>query len=235
MISTKWSDVLATAAAPAVPEEWIAGRGKSGLERIPDHAAQSSVELELVDLVLHIGHAVAGDGVQNLLNTGSCVGVDRSGVHRTIIPKLVDIPVRGAAAVGDLALKGADAVGDLSGQRGGAGTHIALGLESKLCLLVKATAHSVLQIVEVHGIAQASLGDRVSAASAEESVSAPQHGENEQSKDPESASAKAEAVPITGRASGLNGHGEGSSTFHHSDSPLQNIYIQLRVHPEEYT
>ena len=43
------------------------------------------MELQLVDLVLHVGHTVAADGVQNLLCLGGGVGVDAGRVHGGVV------------------------------------------------------------------------------------------------------------------------------------------------------
>ena len=56
-------------------------------------------QLELVDLVLHVGHAVAGDGVKDLLRLLCHSLLDGSGVDRAIVIDGIDTALGGTAAI----------------------------------------------------------------------------------------------------------------------------------------
>ena len=62
-------------------------------------AAQRCLQLKLVDLVLHVRHAVARDGVEDLLRLRGGVGVDARGVERAIVVDAVDAAEDVAAAL----------------------------------------------------------------------------------------------------------------------------------------
>ena len=76
------------------PEDGREGSGAVGpCLREAEHACGGVLQLELVDLVLHIGHAVSGDRVQNLLGLCGRVVVDRRGVQGRLVAVLRDVGV----------------------------------------------------------------------------------------------------------------------------------------------
>ena len=69
------------------------------------HATHCLGQLELVDLVLHVGHAVAGDGVEDLLRLLGHSLLDCSSVDRAVVIDRVDTALGGTAAVCELGLQ----------------------------------------------------------------------------------------------------------------------------------
>ena len=62
------SDVAGVAAGIAATKEGAGSCVVGDGIGIANYTAQSSLQLQLIDLVLHIGHAIAADGIQDLLS-----------------------------------------------------------------------------------------------------------------------------------------------------------------------
>ena len=73
---------------------------------IADHTAQGSLQLQLIDLALHICHAVAADGIQNLLGAALLGLDDVAGVDSAVVVDAVNATLDGAAAVCQLSTQG---------------------------------------------------------------------------------------------------------------------------------
>lgn len=69
---------------------------------VAHHSAHRLGQLELVDLVLHVSHAVTRDGVEDLLRLLGHSLLDGSGVDRAVVIDGVDTTLGGAAAVCEL-------------------------------------------------------------------------------------------------------------------------------------
>lgn len=198
------------------------------------NTAQRLVQLKLPDAGILTGVLLGAEHVLDGLDLRRGVGVDGGGIHGTIIPQLINIAVGSAAAVGQLALHLKCPAVNLRGQGGRAGTQIALVLERELGLLVEATAHSVLQIVKVHCIAQACLGDRLTAAATippAAEAAAPHHREQEQGENPEeSAIAETKAVIAT-VSIGYSGNVSQRNIRIHIFSPFEKIKFIITAAP----
>ena len=82
--------MLDVAAAVAAAAERIAASVVRKTIRIADNTLHGLGQLKLVDLVLHVCHAVARDDVEDLLGLLHHIGVDSRGVERGIEVDLVD-------------------------------------------------------------------------------------------------------------------------------------------------
>ena len=101
-----WSNVrldICRTAAAVTTERARASVVGEGV-RVAHHSAERLGQLELVDLVLHVGHAVAGDGIEDLLRLLSHSLLDCSGVDRAVVIDGVDTALSGAAAICQLGL-----------------------------------------------------------------------------------------------------------------------------------
>lgn len=96
-------DICRTAAA-ITTERARAGVVGEGVG-VAYHATHRLGQLELVDLVLHVGHAVADDGVEDLLRLLGHSLLDGSGVDRAVVIDGVDTALGGAAAICQLGLQ----------------------------------------------------------------------------------------------------------------------------------
>ena len=173
-------DVPATAATASVSvatvtaEEGVASGGKGGLRGIPDYTAKRGLQLKLLDTCTKCVGLVLAHLVQHFLDTSGGVGVDGSGIHCVLVLALLDQLLGVAAALIAFEARLVDCAGHISEP----GTQVALILVSQVQRLVTKLTHSVigltltslygvgqtsnsvLQIVEVHAIAQTSLGYR---------------------------------------------------------------------------
>ena len=139
-------------------------------------------QLELVDLVLHVGHAVAGDGVEDLLCLLCHSLLGGSGVDRAVIIDGVDTALCSAAAFCELRLRLVKTL--LNGraelaclvERLIAETADRIVILACDCLLlVTESPDCILEAIEVHGITQAgfSHGLLTSVTVATEAVATP--------------------------------------------------------------
>ena len=125
--------VLHAAAATA---EGVGAGAVSARHRVANHTGHSLLETQGVDLALHVGHAVAGDRVQNLLSLRGSVRIDGGGVHGGVVVDAVNRPQGVAATL--VLLR--EQVGLADSQTG----HIAL----KLAVLVADVAdHIVVDLI----------------------------------------------------------------------------------------
>lgn len=156
-------DVCRTAAATVTAERRWAGVVCKRV-RVAHHSAHRLGQLELVDLVLHVSHAVASDGVEDLLRLLGHSLLDCSGVDRAVVIDGVDTTLGSAAAVCELGRQRVVAV--LNGVlrlREVAEVLVADRCEA-LAGLHKLRLHHVVhapdlvsQVVEIHGVAQTGL------------------------------------------------------------------------------
>lgn len=192
--------IAAAAAEPTViasavaPKEGVAVCGIGGLRGVSHHAAHSALKLKLLHPRPEGVGFVLTQLIQHFLNAGSGIRVDRSGVHGVLILPLLDKLLRLAAAV--LILE--SGLIDRASYAGESGTQVALKLRDELGLLVKSAPYSILQIVEVHGIAQPRLGDRLAAATIAPAAeaSAPHHGQEQKREEPHTLAAEHTAPAI---------------------------------------
>lgn len=215
--------------------------GKGGAGRIANHAAQGIMQLQLVDLVLHILHPVAADGVQNLLGLGGSVCIDSRGGLGDIEVGAINGALDGAAA---LLIVEAGLI-DTGVHSGKALAKIALGLVCELgvliadltncivslsgnrSLIIIQTAHSVLQIVEVHAVTQASLGHRLPVCAPAKAVTAPTEDQGKQdNQHPGTTTAKAAVVPISIAAKASTGDSRHISGRH----ILSHVNYSFRIY-----
>ena len=128
---------------------------------IADHTAQRCLQLQLIDLVLHILHPVAADGIQNLLGAPLLGLYDVARVDSAVVVDAVNGSLGGAAALSQLGLhcvkipqgfipKVAEAI-------------LETGVHVVDCVVVAGDA--CLQLRKAVGVAKVGFGDRIAACS----------------------------------------------------------------------
>lgn len=181
-----------TTVAAEAPEKGIAGTCESRRRGIAHYAAQRGLKLELIDLILHISHAIAAKCIEHLLDARRGIGIDSGSIHCAVVIYAIYRALCSAATVSDLAL-------DLIGLPECAVAETANGiicLPGNGCLIVAEPADGIFEIIKIHCIAQSGFRYRLTASAiSKEAIAAPKHGEDQQGENPEKASAaKAEAV-----------------------------------------
>ena len=173
--------------------------------------AQRSMELQLVDLVLHVGHTITADGVQNLLGLGGGVCVDAGRIHGGVVVVAIQETLGLAAAL--LVVK--PHLIDSGIDSGEALAQVTLQTVKACGLGIAKTANGVLQVVEVHSVTQACLGDRIAVcATIAPEAAAEQARQQEQGEDPEEAHAVSAPTETVITASNGGYIGEGIRIFH---------------------
>lgn len=159
-----WSNVrldICRTAAAVTTERARASVVGEGV-RVAHHSAERLGQLELVDLVLHVGHAVAGDGIEDLLRLLSHSLLNCSGVDRAVVIDGVDTALSGAAAICQLGLHLVKAILDSRTELAGLFKRLIAETADRVVvltrdrgLLVTESPDCILEAVEVHGVAQA--------------------------------------------------------------------------------
>ena len=153
-------DVCRTAAA-VTAERARAGVVGEGVG-VAHHSAHRLGQLELVDLVLHVDHAVAGDCVEDLLRLLGYSLLDCSGIDGAVVVDRVDTALSGAAAICQLGLHLVKAILDSRTELAGLFKRLIAETADRVVvltrdrgLLVTESPNCILEAVEVHGVAQA--------------------------------------------------------------------------------
>ena len=181
------SDVALVAAAT---EEWAGACAVCDGIGIAHHTAQGSLQLQLIDLGLHICHAVAADGVQDLL-CAALLGLDNvAGVDSAIVVDAVNAPLDGAATVGQLSTQGVkipqSLIAEVTQAVLKAGVHVGDG--------IAVTGNALLQLRERLGAAQICLGNCI--APGISPASAAHHDDEKQNEDDTPGSAKHTVIAV---------------------------------------
>ena len=124
------------------------------------HTTHRLGQLELVDLVLHVGHAVAGDCVEDLLRLLGHSLLDCSSVDRAVVIDGVDTALGGAAAICQLGRQRVVTVFDSILRLREVAEVLVADSREALAGLHKLRLHHVVhtpdlvcQVIEIHGVA----------------------------------------------------------------------------------
>lgn len=157
------------------------------------HTTHRLGQLELVDLVLHVGHAVTSDCVEDLLRLLGHSLLDCSSVDRAVVIDGVDTTLGGAAAVCELGRQRVVAVFDGILRLREVAEVLVADRREALAGLHKLRLHHVVhapdlvsQVVEIHGVAQTGLSHGLLAgiAVATEAVATPTENHREEDDHP---------------------------------------------------
>lgn len=180
-------DVCRTAAA-VTAERARAGVVGEGVG-VAYHTTHRLGQLELVDLVLHVGHAVAGDGVEDLLRLLGDGLLNRGGIDGAVVIDGVDTTLGGAAAICQLGRQRVVAVFDGILRLREVAEVLVADRREALAGLHELRLHRVVhapdlvsQVVEIHGVAQTGLsyGLLAGIAVATEAVATPTEDHREE-------------------------------------------------------
>ena len=193
---------------------------KRGGVGIADNATESRLKLQLVHLTLESLNLVLLDGVKHLLNSSSRVRIDGCGVLSRIVVHAINGSLSLTAARSKLLREGCCIVRRLHLEIRLTESHLlaeltdvalqlvaevadaVAELHSLLGVLIRQTTNSILKVVEVHGIAQTCLSDRLAIRTTTSIPASTEHEQEQHDNLPGTVAAPAIAVIVATSDSG---------------------------------
>lgn len=210
----------ASASARISVEVRIVPSGKRGGVGVTDDATESGLKLQLVHLTLKSLNLVLLDGIKHLLDSSSRVRIDGCGVLSRIVVHTINGTLSLAAASGKLLRDGCGIVRrlqlevrlserdllteltDVALQLVAEVADAVAELHSLLDVLVRQTTNGILKVVEVHGIAQTCLSDRLAIRTTTSIPASTEHEQEQHDNPPGTVAASAIAVIVATSDSG---------------------------------